>query len=375
MIDEVVNITIIGAGLVGLAVAKELSAKHKNVVLLEKNDSYGMETSSRAGEIIHSGLYFPAGLFKGDFCRPGNIALIETCAKHNIPHKRIGKLIVANGVEQVDRLGDIKADGEENGVDDLSFLSKKQIRSLESYVNADAALFSPSTGIIDSHKLMDYFLKTSEFNGVIVVYRSEVTGVHFDGKDYVVEVNDCQYSFKTNVLVNSAGLYSDRVSRLVGIDTDKHGYNIHYNKGVFYYASPSPKLRHLVWPVNPRKAKGSRRRGIHSDVDLAGMVKFGPFWDYVDKLDYAIDESQREFFYESLKTYLPQITMESLNPSMCGIRPQLQGPDEPYRDFVIKDEAASGYPALINLVGIECPGLTCCIPIAKHVASLVAHYI
>lgn len=375
MIDEVVDITIIGAGLVGLAVAKEVSARYKNVVLLEKNHSYGMETSSRPGEIIHSGLYFPAGLFKGDFCRPGNIALIETCAKYNIPHKRIGKLIVANGAEQVARLEDIKTDGEENGVDDLSFLSKRQIHSLEPDVSADAALFSPSTGIIDSHKLMAYFLQAAELNGAVVVYHSEVTGIQFDGKVYVVEVNNGQYSFKTGVLINSAGLYADRVSCLVGINTDKHGYKIHYNKGVFYYASPSPKLHHLVWPVNPRKTKGSKRRGIHADVDLSGMVKFGPFWDYVDTIEYTIDESQKGFFYESIKTYLPQITMESLNPSMCGIRPQLQGPDEPYRDFVIKDEAALGYPALINLVGIECPGLTCCIPMAQYVTSLVGHYV
>ena len=308
-------------------------------------------------------------------CRVGNIALFETCAKHNIPHKRIGKLIVANGAEQIDRLEGIKADGEKNGVDDISFLSKRHIHSLEPYVSADAALFSPSTGIVDSHKLTDYFLKTAEFNGAVVVYRSQVTGIQFDGKGYVVEVNDGQYSFKTRVLINSAGLHSDRVSRLVGIDTDKQRYKIHYNKGVFYYASPSPKLHHLVWPVNARKAKDGKRRGIHADIDLAGIAKFGPAWEYVDKIDYTINESLKEFFYESLKTYLPQVTIESLKPSMSGIRPQLQGPDEPYRDFVIKDEAALGYPALINLIGIECPGLTNRIPIAQYVTSLVAYYV
>ncbi len=373
MIDEVVNITIIGAGVIGLAAARELSARHKNLVLLEKNDTYGMETSSRAGEIIHSGLYFPAGMFKGDFCRPGNSALIETCARHNIPYRRTGKLVVANGAEQIERLQDIKKGGEENGADDLLFLSQKEIHSLEPDVRADAALFSPSTGIIDSHRLMAYFLQAAESNGTVVVYRSEVTGIQFTGKDYVLEVNNGEYSFKTNVLINSAGLYSDHIASLVGIDIEKQGYKIHYNKGIFYYASPSPKLRHLVWPVNPPNKKAGRR-GIHAEIDLSGMVKFGPLWDYVETIDYTCDESKRGLFYESIKTYLPQITPESLKVSMCGIRPQLHGPGEPYRDFVIKDEAALGYPGFINLVGMECPGLTCCIPIAQYVTSLVDRY-
>jgi L-2-hydroxyglutarate oxidase LhgO len=375
MIDEVVGITIIGAGIVGLAIAKELSTQNKNVVLLEKNDSYGMETSSRAGEVVHSGLYFPAGFFKGDFCRVGNLALYETCAKHNILHKRVGKLIVANGAQQIDQLEKIMADGKKNGVDDLLFLSQRQIRSLETEVWAEAGLFSPSTGILDSHMLMYYFLKTAESNGVKAVYRSHVTSIQFNGKDYVVEVNSGEYFFKTRLLVNSAGLYADRIARLAGIDTDKEGYQIHYSKGAFYSASPSPMLKHLVWPVNVWNKEGNKKSGIHADLDLASIVKFGPAWTYVNEIDYSLDESQKEAFYDSISTYLPEVTKESLKPSMSGIRPQLQGPDEPYRDFVIKDEADLGYPGLINLIGIECPGLTTCIPIAQYVSSLTKPYL
>ncbi len=377
MIDETIDITIIGAGLIGLAVARELSEKYRNksLVILEKNDSYGQETSSRAGEIVHSGLYFPAGLLKGDFCRPGNRALYEICAKHDIPNKKTGKLIVARGAEQIERLHSIKADGETKGVDDLAFLSQGEIRSLEPDVCADAALFSPSTGVIDSHRLMYYFLKSAEQNGADVVYRSEVTGIQYDGRKYAVNVNSGEYWFHTNLLINCAGLYSDRIAGCIGIDIDTRGYRIYFNKGTYFSASPSPKLAHMVWPLRVSKGRRNHEQLIHTNVDLHGSVKFGPYWEYVDKIDYSVDESQRDFFYECIRSYLPKVARESLNPSMSGIRPRVQGPNDSYRDFIIKDEADSGYPGFINLVGIECPGLTECVPIARHVASLSEPYL
>jgi L-2-hydroxyglutarate oxidase LhgO len=377
MIDEVIDITVIGAGLIGLAVARELSGKHKtkSLVVLEKNDSYGQETSSRAGEIVHSGLYFPAGFFKGDFCRPGNTALFEICAKHNIPHRQMGKLIVATGADQIERLEKIKAEGEKNGVDDLTLLSQRQVHSLEPDVRADAALFSPSTGVLDCHQLMHYLLKAAEFNGADVVYRSKATGIEYDGKRYTVDVNGGEYRFRTNLLINSAGLYADRIAELAGMDIDAGDYRIYYNKGTYYSASPSPKLAHMVWPVRASKGKQKREQMIHSNVDLGGSVKFGPRWEYVDKIEYTVNESQKDFFYESIRTYLPKITKESLSPSMSGVRPRIQGPNDPYRDFIIKDEADTGFPGFINLIGIECPGLTDSIPLARYVASLVEAYL
>ena len=375
MNGETTDITIIGAGVIGLAIADELSSQYDNLVVLEKNNSYGQETSSRAGEIIHSGLYFPSGFFKGDFCRPGNRALYNICAERKIPHKRLGKIIISTDNDQTERLEKIKQEGEQNGVDDLSFLSQKQLRSLEPDVKADVGLFSPSTGIIDSHKLMYSFLKTAASRNAIVVYRSKVTAIDYDGSYYVVEVNGGEYRFKTRVLINSTGLYSDYVAALVGIDTDKLRYRIHYSKGSFFSTSQALRLQHLLWPVNVQKGKKNKQRGIHTDVDLGGAVKFGPHWEHVDDIDYAIDKSLKTIFYESISRYLPGVTMESLHPSMSGIRPQLQGPNDPYRDFVIADEADIGYPGLINLIGIECPGLTDCIPIAHYVASLVLPYV
>jgi len=377
MIEETIDITIIGAGLIGLAVARELSEKFKNtsLVVLEKNDSFGQETSSRAGEIVHSGLYFPSGFFKGDFCRPGNRALYEICARHDIPNRKTGKLIVASGADQIERLHSIKADGEKKGVDDLAFLSQRELRSLEPDICADAALFSPSTGVIDSHRLMYYFLKSAELDGADVVYRSEATGIQYDGKKYAVNVNSGEYWFQTKLLINCAGLYSDRIAGYAGMDIDAKGYRIHYNKGIYFSASPSPKLSHMVWPVRVSKRRQNHEQLIHTNAELNGSVKFGPYWEYTDKIDYSVDESQRDLFYECIRSYLPKVARESLNPYMSGIRARLQGPNDPYRDFIIKDEADSGYPGFINLVGIECPGLTECIPIARHVASLSEAYL
>ena len=375
MIEEKFDITIIGAGVVGLAVADELSANYTNVVVIEKNDSYGEETSSRAGEIIHSGLYYPTGFFKGDFCRLGNIALYEICSERNVPYRRVGKILVATDCEQIERLTKIKTKGEENGVEDLSMLSKRQIRDLEPDVKAEEGLLSPSTGIIDIHNLMHSFAHEAETNGAIVVYRSKVTGIKYDGAYYVVEVNHGEYYFKTKVLINSAGLYSDQIASLVGIDIDNQGYRIFYSKGSFFASSSAPKLRHLVWPVNPKKNNhNNTRRGIHTDIDLAGNIKFGPHWEYVNELNYAVDESNKKLFHQSISSYLPAVTLESITPAMSGIRAQLQGPNDEYRDFVIKDEVNLGYPGLINLIGIECPGLTNCIPIAHYVGSLIKPY-
>ena len=285
----------------------------------------------------------------------------------------MGKIIVANDYDQKEKLAKIKADGEKKGVDDLSMLSKRQIRNLEPDIKAEEALLSPSTGIIDIHNLSRSFLCQAETNGALIAYRSKVTGIKYDGAYYIIEVNHGEYRFKSKVLINSAGLDADRTAALVGIDIDKQGYRIHYNKGTFFSCFSAPKLSHLVWPVNTRKT-GHRKKGVHTGIDLAGNVKFGPHWEYVKEINYSVDESKKRLFHESICHYLPSITVESIMPAMSGIRPQLQGPNDPYKDFVIKDEADLGYPGLINLVGIECPGLTTSIPIARYVATLVKPY-
>ena len=366
------NITVIGAGVIGLSIAEALSARYERVLVVERNTSFGQETSSRNSEVIHAGIYYPNGFLKAVLCPEGNRLLYELCRIRNIPHNRIGKLIVATNDEECDRLASIKEHAEENGVSDLALLGKKQILTLEPEVSAKAAIFSPSTGIIDSHGLMRSFCVTAEANGAVIAFRSEVTAVHAENGIYELETNGGEYRFCTRVLINSAGLYSNRIAALAGIDIDRKGYRLKYCKGNYFAASPAPKLHHLVYPVPPENTVSL---GIHATRDLGNRVKFGPDSQYINEIEYSIDERRKTSFYLSIKKYLPGIKEDALHPDMCGIRPKLQGPGEPYRDFIIQDEKDTGLPGLINLIGIESPGLTSCLAIARYVSSLVAPYL
>lgn len=365
------NITVIGAGVVGLSIAEELSANYKRVLLIEKNDGFGQETSSRNSEVIHAGIYYPHGFLKASFCTEGNRLLYNLCRERNIPHKRLGKLIVATNDEECEHLENIKKHAEGNGVSDLTMLGKKQVLTLEPEVSARAAIYSPSTGIIDSHSLMRSFCISAESSGAVIAFRSKVTAIHAENGIYEVETNGGEYRFNTRVIINSAGLYSDNIAAMAGIDIDRRGYRLKYCKGNYFSASPSPKLNHLVYPVPPENTESL---GIHATLDLSNRVKFGPDSQYIDEIKYSIDEGRRESFYQSIRNYLPGIKPEYLHPDMCGIRPKLQGPGEAYRDFIIKDEHDTGYPGLINLIGIESPGLTSCVAIARYVRSLVTPY-
>jgi L-2-hydroxyglutarate oxidase LhgO len=366
------NITVIGAGVVGLSIAEELSAKYKRVLLVEKNDGFGQETSSRNSEVIHAGIYYPHGFLKASLCTEGNRLLYDLCRERNIPHKRLGKLIVAANDEECERLENIKKHAEGNGVSDLTLLGKKQALTLEPEVSAKAAIYSPSTGIIDSHSLMRSFCINAEMNGTVVALRSKVTAIHAKDGIYELETNGGEYRFHTRVIINSAGLYSDSIAAMAGINIERHGYRLKYCKGNYFSASPAPKLNHLVYPVPPENTESL---GIHATLDLSNRVKFGPDSQYTDEIEYSIDEGRRESFYQSIRNYLPGIKPEYLHPDTCGIRPKLQGPGEAYRDFIIKDERDIGYPGLINLIGIESPGLTSCVAIARYVKALVSPYL
>jgi L-2-hydroxyglutarate oxidase LhgO len=362
------DITVIGAGVVGLAIAEELSRHFKGILLLEKNESHGQETSSRNSEVIHAGIYYPEGSLKASLCVEGRKLLYEACEKRDIPHRRIGKLIVATHADEEEDLLALQGKAERNGVDDLLFLSGRVVHSLEPDVFASAALLSPSTGIIDSHSLMRALFVGATGNGVTAAFRACVTAVQFDGDRYDLEVNGGEYRVASRVVVNSAGLQSDRVAEMAGIDLERERYRLKTCKGSYFSVSPSPGLRHLVYPVPAPQREGL---GVHASIDLGGRVRFGPDVEYVDIIDYRVDEGKRDAFYESIIKYLPGLRRESLSPDMCGIRPKLQGPGEEIRDFVIQEESRLGLPRWVNLVGIESPGLTACLAIAKHVAAIV----
>ncbi len=362
------DITIIGAGVIGLAIAEELSAQYKNILLLEKNDSQGQETSSRNSEVIHAGIYYPDGSLKASLCIEGRKLLYEACRKRDIPYRQIGKIIVATHADEEEDLYALQQKADRNGVDDLLWLSGRVVHSLEPDVFATAGLLSPSTGIIDSHSLMRTMLIGAMDNGVTCVFRSCVTAAHYNGNDHELEINDGETRVASRIVINSAGLQSDYVAALPGIDVDIEGYRLKPCKGSYFSASPSPGLRHLIYPVPTPKHEGL---GVHATIDLGGRVRFGPDVEYVNEIDYRVHEGKRDAFYESIAKYLPGIRRESLSPDMCGIRPKLQGPGEDVRDFVIQEESRLGLPGWINLIGIESPGLTACLAIARYVSRLV----
>jgi L-2-hydroxyglutarate oxidase LhgO len=367
------DITIIGAGVVGLAIAENVSRTHNNVFLIEKHTSFGQETSSRNSEVIHAGIYYTKDSLKARLCVEGKWMIYDYCKKYDIPFNNCGKLIVATSEEEISVIEGIRLTALKNGVDDLSFLEREQISELEPNIFALKALFSPSTGIVDSHSLMKQYETNSYNNGCQIVYGSEVTGISQIENGYKINLFDADknnYSFTTRIIINSAGLTSDKVSEMVGISDDS--LKIHFCKGEYFRINP-PKNRlinRLIYPVPHQKMEGI---GIHVTIDIGGGVKLGPDVKYLESniYDYKVTPSKQEAFYKSAKKFLPFLEFDDIAPEMAGIRPKIQKPGEPLRDFYIMEETIRGYPGFINLIGMESPGLTSSIAIAKYVNGLI----
>jgi L-2-hydroxyglutarate oxidase LhgO len=366
------DITIIGAGVVGLAIAARVARASRQVYVLEKNQSFGLETSSRHSGVIHASIYYPQGSLKAKLCLAGNRSLYELCQRYNIGYRRLGKLIVAANDEESGELEALLERGRGNGVEDLRLLSGRELKELEPNVAGTAAMLSPSTGIIDSHGLMQYFIAKAVEGGAQIAYQNRVVGIEKAAEGYEVSVEDGggESSFVTRVLVNSAGLYSDRVAEMAGIDIARAGYRLYYGKGEYFSlkSRQGTRVDRLIYPVPPSGIAGV---GIHITFDLEGRVRLGPNVNYVDGLDYAVDNRHKKLFYDSAKRLLPAIEYDDLEPEMAGIRPKLQPPGGEIRDFVIRDEADKGLPAFINLIGIESPGLTAAPAIAEYVGGLI----
>jgi L-2-hydroxyglutarate oxidase LhgO len=366
------NIAVIGAGVIGLAVAEALSAETEQVLLLEKNERYGMETSSRNSEVIHAGLYYPGLPLKATLCREGNRLLYEHCEKRKIPFKKTGKFIVSQNPAETEELWRIKRQAEENGIFNLMFLPRSRWKTLEPDLQADEVIFSPDSGIVDTHGLMRSLYLRVESQGVTTAFRAEVTAIRPDDRGFELEVNHGEYQVHTRILVNSGGLHADRIAAMTGLDIDGLDYRLKYGKGDYYFSSPSPPVRHLIYPVPDA---GNESLGIHAAMDLGGRVRFGPDIEYVHEIDYRIDERKAALFFAAARRYLPKLSLDDLHPDMSGIRPKLQGPGEPPRDFIIQEESSSGLRGLINLIGIESPGLTCAVSIAGYVRDLASPFL
>lgn len=370
---ENTDIAIIGAGVVGLSIAAALCKKFKNIVVLEKNQAFGRETSSRNSEVIHGGMYYPAGSLKARMCVEGRRLLYDICNKNNIAHRKIGKLIVATDREELAILNKILSMGNENGVEGLELVTRKELQALEPNVEGIEALHSPETGIIDSHQLMAYFFEKARDNGAVIVLNSEVTSIEKIGDGYNLSVNNNNevLILKARVVINCAGLDSDAVAGSVGIDTEKSGYKLRYCKGIYFRVNDagSKLIKRLVYPVPKPKGGGL---GIHATPDLRGGMRLGPDDEYLHNRikDYSVDNSKRNDFFVSAAKFMPFLKEDDLYPDSSGIRPKL-GDRGDFRDFIIKNESGSGFPGFINLIGIESPGLTASAAIGDYVKNMV----
>lgn len=360
--DEI-DILIIGAGVVGLAVAKQLAEKETNLVVVEKAKSFGQETSSRNSEVIHGGMYYPGQTLKAEMCVEGRQLLYEICQRHNIPYKKIGKLIVATEKEEIPSLEKLLIQGRDNGVDELRMINQQELGNLEPNVRGISAVYSRGTGIINSHRLMQYFLETVRSNSGIVSFNSEVTSIEKLSEGY-------------KVVINCAGLDSDLIAQMAGIEIKQCKYELHYCKGEYFRvnSNKSGLIKRLIYLVPKPKSGGL---GIHATLDLAGSLRLGPDDEYLEDRDkdYSVDNSKRTVFYESAKKFLPFLEEQDILPDTSGIRPKLQGKNEEFRDFVIKEESDKCLAGFINLIGIESPGLTASPAIAKMVSNMVRRYL
>ncbi len=366
-----VEIAVIGAGVVGLAVAERLAPESPGLVVLDRNPRHGMETSSRNSQVIHAGMYYPPGSLKARLCVEGRDRVYALCARHDIPHRKTGKLITATTAEELPVLDAIRENARRTGVD-LAQLSEKEAHALEPAVRSVGALWSPESGIVDVHALMDHFLQRALAAGAVLQPRAAVVGIEPVTGGYRITVSGGAgiESFTSERVVNAAGLEADTIAQLAGVDLDAAGYRLHYCKGSYFSAATRcwKLASHLVYPVPAPESLG-----VHVVLDTGGRLRFGPDAEYLPdrNTDYRVDPARRTVFGEAARRLLPTVRDEDLEPDISGIRPKLQRKGGPFRDFVIVEERDRGLPGFYDLIGIESPGLTAAPAIAEHVARMI----
>ncbi|XP_014513871.1 L-2-hydroxyglutarate dehydrogenase, mitochondrial isoform X2 [Vigna radiata var. radiata] len=387
---ERVECVVIGAGVVGIAVARALALKGREVLVVESAPTFGTGTSSRSSEVIHAGIYYPANSFKAIFCVRGRDMLYEYCSQHDIPHKQIGKLIVATRSSEIPKLCDILNRGIQNGVDGLKMVDGVDAMKIEPELQCMKAIVSPVTGIVDSHSLMLSLVGEAENHGATFTYNSTVIGGHIEGNDICVHVTETdrlkewkgtsilhpELLLSSKLIVNSTGLSAPALAkRFRGLKSGVVPPS-YYARGCYFTLSNTKvsPFRHLIYPIPEDGGIG-----VHVTIDLNGQVKFGPNVEWIDsvddissfqnKFDYSVNPNRAERFYPEIRKYYPNLKDGSLEPGYSGIRPKLSGPSQLPADFVIQGEEIHGVPGLINLFGIESPGLTSSMAIAEFICT------
>jgi L-2-hydroxyglutarate oxidase LhgO len=363
-----VDAIVVGAGVVGLAVAAKLSQYLTKVLIIDKNTGFGEETSSRNSEVIHAGLYYPKNSLKARCCVEGKAALYQYCQQRHIPYQRIGKLLVAHDEAEQLCLENTLSIAQGNGVDDLCWLTANQVNILEPAISARAALLSPSTGIIDVHSYMQSLLVDLEQHQGMFVGNTRLLRAEPNEQGFVVDLLSGDENMRLNCqyLINSAGLHSTAVADLIVGLSAAHIPILHWCRGHYFSYSGKSPFKHLIYPVPETNGLG-----IHASLDVGGQLKFGPDTEYVTSIDYTVDMALKNKFYEAVKLYFPTLEYERLQPAYAGIRPKLQGPNDSFMDFSIQAEQCHQVPGLINLFGIDSPGLTSSLAIAEQVSHLL----
>ena len=366
---------VIGAGVVGLAIAAELAPSTGSLLVLEQHSRFGQETSSHNSEVLHAGLYYPTGSLKTRLCLSGNQMLQALARDHDIPLKLTGKLVVGDAGDEA-ALETLMARALANGVEGLKRLSVREIRALEPALSSTCALFSANTGILDSHALMRWYLCRATEHGADLVYDTRVIGLEPIDGGYRIDAearSGERCTIDARRVINAAGLNADLIAAMAGIDLERAGYRLHRCKGDYFSTHPRcwPWVSHLIYPVPGAHAAGL---GIHVTLDLDGRLRLGPdtTWLTPDEASsYAVNADKRGMFAAAVQRYLPALQPSDLEPEFAGIRPKLQSPGGPVRDFVIAEESARGLPGFVNLIGIESPGLPASPAIAREVRRLL----
>ncbi len=367
-----VDVVVIGAGVVGLSVAAHTVRDNRSLLALERHEGFGRESSSRNSEVIHASIYYPPDSLKGRLCLEGNRRMYDLCARHAVPHRNTGKLIVATTEEEASRLPALLTLARGNGAGGVRLVGPDEIARLEPRVRAVAALHCPTSGVVDSHALMQHFAARAAAGGATLVYNHAVAALERGAGGWVVVARGRggeEFRLGARVVVNCAGLASDEVAAMAGLDVAALHYRIHYRKGSYFRVTRgAAKLpRMLIYPVPPL----DHTVGIHTCPDLGGGMRLGPHDTWSETLDFSVNPSLRDLFFEACAPFLPSLERDAIAPDMCGFQAKRFGPGEPTRDFVIRHEADRGFEGLINLIGIESPGLTASPAIGPMVADLV----
>ncbi len=361
-----VDCIVIGAGVIGLAVARALALAGREVIVLEAAEGIGTETSSRNSEVIHAGIYYPAGSFMARFCVAGRRALYAYCRERGVPFSNCGKLIVATNAEEDGRLAGIKARAEANGVEGMRLLTQAEAVALEPNLRCTSALLSPVTGVVDSHAYMLALQGDAENAGAACVFFSPVDAARVRSGGIEIDVGGADpMTLRCQLLVNSAGLHApDLARRIVGMPPERVPA-AYYAKGSYFTLTGRAPFSRLIYPV---PVPGGL--GVHLTIDLGGQARFGPDVEWVDRIDYMVDPARAEKFYAAVRRYWPGLKDGAIQPGYAGIRPKIVPPSVASQDFVIQGPQTHGVPGLINLFGIESPGLTASLALADHVVEV-----